>query len=161
MTADDPVVSSAQITTVDVSRLQRDGLYGFLTVAFAAALCSGLIRERGAVAKVTITVIFGALTLAVAVTWVKAWRHPDRLDVGADRIRLRPSRGQASELVRADSGQLRCFVRAAGRTRTLELQQLATGRRLALPFFSPRAVAEACRSAGWEVSTSPARRLPF
>ncbi len=161
MTGNDPVVSSAQITTVGVSRLQRDGLYGFLTVAFVAALCSGLIRDQSAVARVAIAVIFGALTVAVVVTWVKAWRHPDWLDVGTDRIRLRPSRGPASELVRADSGQLRCFVRAAGRTRTVQLQQLATGRRLALPLFSPRAVAEACRSAGWEVSTSSARRLPF
>src|ERR1700722_7305955 len=145
------------VLVVRESRVQRDGLFGFLSVAFAVALARALAHSR---APVVLVVLFSALVAFVLATWWFMRRHPDRLEVSADRIRYvttatNRARTARPDFVRAEGGEVRFGIRSGGglyRYRTLVLTQVATSHTWELRFFTRKPIATACQQRGWRVS---------
>jgi hypothetical protein len=146
------------VLVVRESRVQRDGLFGFLSVAFAVALARALAESRP---PAVLVVLFSALVVFVLATWWFMRRHPDRLEVSADRIRYvttatgNRARTTRPDFVRADGGEVQFSIGGGGgpyRYRTLRLTQVATSHTWELRFFTRKPIAAACRQRGWRVS---------
>jgi len=144
------------VIVVRQSRAQTSGLFGFLAVAFAAALVRGVTGASTTSGRVAVAVIFGLLLAAMVVALATAGKRLDHLEVAEDEIRyLLWSGQQRSALEREWGSELRFVVRFSGRAGFNCLNILGTDKIIALPLFSRRAVQQACVARGW---LFPARR---
>ena len=137
------------VVVVRESRLQRDGVYGFLTLAFIAALVRGVLGATTSGGTVGAGVVFGVLIVVVVAGWVRAIRSPDRLEVSASLIRYVPASGAPRQVSRQGGDELRFVTKRAGRLAFPSLFQSATATTLPLRWFTHAAVRTACESKGW------------
>lgn len=151
-------VPASRVLVIRESRVQRDGLFGFLCVAFAAALGRALAQSRP---PVVLVVLFSVLVAFVLATWWSMRRHPDRIEVSADRIRYvttatrSRARTTRPDFDRAEGGEVRFGIGGGGgpyRYRTLVLTQVATAHTWELRFFTRKPIAAACQQCGWRVT---------
>jgi hypothetical protein len=146
--------------TVHPSRFQRDGSFGFLTLAFAAAIIRGATGTHRASTYVVVGIIAVLLIVTVAF-WIKLRRRPSRLEIGPDLIRfVDPVSKTAERHLRRDGGGVVVGVRHASlRTWVAYISQPDTGTSIDLNSFKVKQVAEVCQAQGWPVTrSSPYRR---
>jgi hypothetical protein len=143
------------LVIVPQSRARRDGLFGGLTAVFAVALVRGVIGASTAAGRTAAGVIIGLVLLVLVVGWLRALLRPAHLEISAGLIHYAggaDGQGGSRPDLSSDNGQeIRVYWRRAGRGSTLYLEQPATGVHWSLPYFSAKAVAEACRGSGWRV----------
>jgi len=148
----DPTASPDGVV-VRESRLQRDGLYGFLTVATALAVVRGVASASTTAGRLSAAVVLGAVLVVVVGGWVRAVRRADRLEISPSVVRYVPGAVGAPpvQLLRADGAQLRLATRGSGRVVLLELVQVGSPHALELRHFSQAAVRRTCVDAGWQL----------
>jgi cytochrome c biogenesis protein CcdA len=134
------------------SRRQVAILFGFLTVAMAAALIRGVIGAQTTTGRVAVAVIFGVLLVVFLTGWVVSARRPAHLEITEDTIRYVTRNGQVTALSRQQGDQLRFTTRRAGRIWTLGLSVVPGPGPVLTPlnFFSRKAVRQACQARGWQ-----------
>jgi hypothetical protein len=141
------------LVIVPQSRARRDGLFGGLAAVFAVALVRGLIGASTAAGRIAAGVIIGLVLLVLVVGWLRALLRPAHLEISAALIHYAGGQGGSRPDLSRDNGQeVGVYWRRAGRGSSLYLQQPATGVHWSLPYFSAKAVAQACRDCGWAVN---------
>ena len=144
------------VTRVGLSRLQRDGLFGFLTLAMGAALVRGLIGAGSTSGRLLVGVIFGGALLLVTAGWLRVVRRAEHLDISDTEVRLVSGDGSRPRVIQRASGeQLRFVARSAGRVTLFGLYQPGSDTTLLLQLFSRKAVEAALLAHGWQLG-SPA-----
>ena len=144
--------SLQHVTILCPSRVQRDGLFGFLTAVVAVALARGVVGADSTGGRVAITIVFGGLLVLILVGWIRLVRRADRLEVSAESVRYISGSGKETHIIiRADGPDLRFVARGAGRFSFLALQQAATGALIPLHLFARRPVTAACEQSGWRM----------
>jgi hypothetical protein len=144
------------VIVVSQSRAQARGLFGFLAVAFAAALARGVTGASTTTGRVAVSVLLGLLLAGAVVLLATAGKRLDHLEVDEDQIRYVVWNGQQrSVLAREWGSDLRFVRRAAGRFYVNCLNIRGTDKIISLPLFSNPAVRRACVARGWHF---PARR---
>ena len=140
------------MTTVHPSRLQRGGLFGFLTIAVGLALVRGLVGAETTAGRVAIAVIFGGILALILAGWIRLARRVDRLEISAETIRYTSASGKETHLLsRANGLELRFVAKGAGRFSFLALQQVQTGTVVPLHLFARGPIEAACEQNGWDV----------
>lgn len=141
------------ITVVGLSRLQRDGLFGFLTVAMAAALVRGLVGADTATGRLVIGVIFGILVALVVGAWIRVLRKNEHLEVSdTDILLVSTTAARTQSFQRSNGEQLRFVAKAAGRVTLFGLYQPGSDTTVLLHLFSRNAVQEALLAHSWRLS---------
>jgi hypothetical protein len=144
------------VVTVRQSRARRDGMFGILLAVFAVALGRGVAGASTTAGRIAVVVIFGLIVIGIAVAWGRAILRPAQLDISARLIHyMGPAGGSRPDLIRDDGQEVRVYWRRSGRASNLVIEQPATGVRWPIPYFSLRAVSDACRACGWQ--TGPAK----
>jgi hypothetical protein len=139
------------VVVVRQSKAQARWLFGFLAVAFAAALVRGVMGASTTTGRVAVGVICGLLLAGALVAVAAAGRRRDYLEVEQDQIRyVRWSGQQVSAFTREWGSDLRFVRRAAGRTFVDCLNIPGTDNIIALPLFSKPEVQRACIARGWQ-----------
>ncbi len=140
--------SSAAPIVVRSKPWRRHFLFGFLTVAFAAALVRGHLGMTGT-GRLVVDVVFGALTAGTIALWTHLARHPTSLEISHDTIR-HWHRGLPlpHELLR-ESGEL--YIRLAGGKYPQAYLCVAGSEQVGLPLnmFDRTEVIRACEAQGW------------
>jgi cytochrome c biogenesis protein CcdA len=133
------------------SRRQVSFLFGFLTVAMAAALIRGVIGAQTTAGRVAVAVIFGVLLVVFLIGWAVSARRPAHLEITEDSIRYVTGNGRVTALSRQQGDELRFISRPAGRIWTLGLTVTPGPGPVLTPltFFSRKAVRQACQARGW------------
>lgn len=139
----------AGVITVRESRPQINTLFGFLTVACAAALARSVPGAHTTTGRVTVAVIFGGLLVILLIGWIVTIRNPGRLEITEDAIRYSRRREPVSVLSRRQGGELRFVKELRGRTWRLGLTIAGTGTVMLLGTFSRKEVRQACLARGW------------
>jgi hypothetical protein len=150
----DEGVSSAPygVTVVGRSRLQRDGLFGFLTLAIAAALVRGLVGATTTSSRVSVGVIFGAVLAGILLAWLRILRSAERLEISDTEISYVRA-GTRTQPIQRDAGeQLRFVTKSAGRMTFFGLYQPGSGTTVLLHLFSRKAVETALLAHQWRVA---------
>jgi hypothetical protein len=136
-------------TLIAESRAQVSILFGVLTLAFAAALATGVTGAQSGSGRVATAIFCGLFLGACLAGWVVTLQRPTRLEVSEDAIRYVRCNGQASTLTRQPGDEL-CFVKYRhGRIWTLGLCIAGTETIIFLCLFSRSAVRQACLARGW------------
>lgn len=135
------------------SRLQRDGLFGFLTAVFVAALVRGVLGASTSAGRITVAAVFGAIIALIIVVWVFMVRHPALIEVDYESIRyVSGSRRPDKVLYAARGRDLRIVSHRNGRTAAVSLVQVASGEDVALRLFSRKAIRDTVQQYGWQLS---------
>ena len=126
------------------SSFQRDGLFGFLTVVFVAAIVRGAFGTHR-VSTYVVMALAAVLLVAVIVTWVRQRRHPSRLEIGPDLIRfLDPGAKMPERQLGRTGGAVVVGVRRLNlRTAVVYIAQPDTGTSIDLNYYKVRPVAVA------------------
>jgi len=142
----------ADVLVVGGSLGQREGLFGFLTVAFALALFRGLAGAQTSGGRIAVGVFAGGLLVLVVGLWLSCVLRPTVLEVSSERIHL-VNRGKrrSPDLAKSQGSEVGFYTRRSGRYSTLVLRQSSTRTSVSLPLFSRASVAKACRARGWDV----------
>ena len=124
-------------------------LWGFLSVAFAAALARGHFGAETSAGRLTIDLVFGGLLVASLVIWVITRRRPARLEITHDAITLAYEGKPGSIALRA-TGELYLHRPVIG-TKVGPAYLKVTGSDDAIPIdtFNFALVRDACRAKGW------------
>ena len=140
--------SSAAKCVVRESSLQRDGLYGILTLVFVAALVRGVLGATTSAAGPRPAVVFGLVIAVVVLAWVRAIRGPDRLEVSVEPHPLHPG---LRDTRRSPGGRQRAAVRDQASRPAGVPVAVPVGDRDDHPaaLVHPDAVRTACESQGW------------
>jgi hypothetical protein len=147
-----PSTPGAGKVSLAQSRWRREGMFGALIAVFTVALVRGLTGGSSGTAKTVIVLIIGVVLVCLFVAWVRALLHPARLEITEQCVHYAGGQvGSRPDLMKGQGPDLRVYWRRAGRTSVLLIEQTATGLHWSLPYFSQRAVADACRSCGWQV----------
>ena len=132
------------------SAAQRNGLFAFLAVVFAAALARGVLGAATMAGRIAVIVIMGGVLVLILVLWVTRRQAKQWPEVSADSIVLRqPKVGREEVLRRTSDSRLRFTAVGAGRARQLALQIEGADDVLALQFFKQKKVEAACVTCGW------------
>jgi hypothetical protein len=143
------------VTTVVAERPRRiDVLFGFLAVAFGAALVRGHLGAGSDRSRLVIDVLLGALVLAIVVTWIGLRRHPASLEITPDWVVLTHAGLQRKTGIDSDSGEL-YFTVSGGRARMLVLKATAADETISLQMFDRREVEAGLRANGWRFVGDP------
>jgi hypothetical protein len=138
------------MTVVRESRATRDGLFGFLTLAFAVALVRGLIGASTTTGRIAVAVIIGGVLVALVVVWIVAIRNPHVLEVTDDEIRYVTPSGKGDwKMGKAKGDEVQFVARQAGRVAMLYLYQPASGVREPLRLFTRKPVRAGVEAHGW------------
>jgi hypothetical protein len=142
----------AATISVRESKVQRDGLFGFLTLAFTVAFVRGVHGASTTAGAIVAGTICGILVIGVSLVWRLVRRRGSLLLVSADRIVLSGSAvANPTMLERAAGDQLHFVVRGAGRYRYTALEGGTDEMSLNIQLFSREAVREACIARGWRI----------
>jgi hypothetical protein len=156
-----PDPAHGDVVVVRQSRARRDGMFGILLAVFAVALGRGVSGASTTAGRIAVVVIFGLIVIVIAVAWVRAILRPAHLDISPRLIHYAGAPGGSRpDLIKDNGPEVRVYWRRAGRTSYLTIEQPASTLRWSLPYFSPRAVADACRACGWQTGPlkSPSHR---
>lgn len=138
----DPIV-------VEQSNSSVNGLWGFLTVAFSFALWRGHQGAQTDAGRWVLDVILGVLVIASITAWISFHRHPSRLEISRDVIKL-SHRDRPRSIVLRRPGPLyvhRVFNPRGGAQSYLKVA--GSDDAIPLAFFNWKDVERACRAAGW------------
>src|SRR5579863_1781832 len=135
--------------TVRESRPQVNTLFGFLTVACAAALARGALGAHTTTGRAAVAIIFGGLLVILVSGWVVTIRNPGRLEITQSAIRYSRRREPVSVLSRQQGDELRFVKELRGRSWRLGLTIAGTSTVMLLGAFSRKAVRRACLARGW------------
>jgi hypothetical protein len=134
-------------------------IYGFLSVAFAAALGRGNIGAETDAGRNTVDLVFGLLTVGtIALSWWMS-RHPARLEISREKILLRHRGLPRTQQIPRTSGDL--YIRhvmagsAKAKTRTTYLCTPGNETSLQLDMFNREEVTRACLATGWRFIDPP------
>src|SRR4051794_4044244 len=83
---------------------QRDGLFAFLTLVFAAALVRGLLGARTTGGQVAVAVIMVGVLVLVVVLWMSRRGAAESLEIPADSITLRRPKTDGDQVLRPAAG---------------------------------------------------------
>jgi hypothetical protein len=136
-------------TLIAESRAQVSIVFGVLTLAFAAALATGVAGAQSGSGRVAAAIFCGPLLGACLAGWILTLRRPTRLEVSEDAIRYVRCNGQASTLTRQPGDELRFVKYRRGRIWALGLCIAGTDTIIFLCLFSRSAVRQACLARGW------------
>jgi hypothetical protein len=137
------------VTTVVAERARRvDVLFGFLAVAFAAALVRGHLGAGSARSRLVLDVLLGGLVAAIVFTWVWLRRHPASLEITPEWVVLAHSGRAGTTGFDRDSGDLH-FELSGGRARVLLLKSTGSDEAISLQMFDHGEVEAALRANGW------------
>jgi hypothetical protein len=141
------------VTVVGRSRLQRDGLFGFLTLAMAAALVRGLLGASTSTGLLVIGLIFGTLLVVIVLAWLRARRSSEHLEVSDSEISYVATAGAPRQTLERTAGeQLRFVTKSAGRMTFFGLYQPGSDSTVLLHLFSRKAVEAALLAHHWRIS---------
>lgn len=126
-----------------------DFLWGFLTVAFGAALVRGHLGAGTATSRLVIDAVFGTLVGGSIAAWIWFRRHPARLEVTPETVAF-SHRGQPNATTLAGPGELYISTTYLGGKNRLQFLKV-TGSEAAIPMgmFDHEEVKAACRANGW------------
>ncbi len=134
------------------SKVQRDGLFGLLTLAFTVALVRGVHGASTTAGAIAAGTFCGIMIIGVSLVWRLVRRQGSRLLVSTDSIALASRAGtDPKSLRRAAGDQLHFVVRGAGRYRYTALEGGADGVSLNIQLFSRAKVREACLARSWRL----------
>jgi hypothetical protein len=136
-------------TIIAESRAHVSILFGFLTLAFAAALARGVTGAQSGPGRVAVATFCGMLLGGFIAGWVVTLRRPTRLEISEDAIRYARRNGRAYTLSRRPGTELRFVKQHSGRIWTLGLSVAGTDTAILLSLFSRNAVRQACLARGW------------
>jgi hypothetical protein len=144
------VEAGRALTLVVPERPRRvDFLWGFLSVAFGAALVRGHLGAGTTTSRLVIDAVFGTLFVAAVGAWIWFRRHPARLEVTPEAVAFR-HRGQSGSTRLVPPGELYVRTTHVGGTDRLHFLKV-TGSDEAIPLtmFDHEEVKDACRTNGW------------
>ena len=136
-----------------------DVLWGFLTLAFGAALVRGHLGAGTTIGRVAIDVAFGALLAGSISAWVWFRRHPARLEITPEAV-VFAHRGQRGAVRLAAPGELYVHTTHLGADRLHFLKVLGSDESIPLQMFDHEEVKAACRASGWRLAGDPHEPLP-
>ena len=142
--------------TIVGERARRvDFLWGFLTLAFGAALVRGH-RAQDGTGRLVVDVLFGGLTALCIGAWVWFRRHPARLEIDPDVIAF-THRGQpnATRLLRTDGDLFIRTTHLGGTDRLHFLKAEGSEEAIPLQMFDHAEVGAAARANGWRFRGDP------
>jgi hypothetical protein len=140
---------------VHARRARLHGLFGFLTVVWAAVL----VRGHGA--GIWVLLLFGAVLAGTGALWLHLSRHPPRLEVSRDAIRLlHGTQPRAQELLR-ESDELDVRL-GGGKYPQPYLVVVASDQPgIAINMFDRAELARACEAQGWQFRGLKRELLPL
>jgi hypothetical protein len=124
-------------------------IFGFLTVAAAAALIRGHLGAETNGSRLAVDIIFGGALIAFVAAWVYIIRRPIRLEVRAATITLLARNGSQSGQLSRNDGDLYLHMTGSAKTRSWNLCATQSTTRLSLPTFHPHDVVAACTAKSW------------
>ena len=126
-----------------------DVLWGFLTVAFGAALVRGHLGAGTATSRLVIDAALGSLLAGSIAAWIWFRRHPARLEITEEAVAF-SHRGQPNATRLVGPGELYIRTTHLGGTDRLQFLKV-TGSEEAIPLqmFDHGEVKTACRASGW------------
>lgn len=145
------------MTVIRPSPLQRDGLFGALTLLFALALWRGFTGATTTAGQIAVVVFCGGVLALLAWAWTYALLHPRQIEISAEAVTLTGPGGERETLSRSSGDELRVVVVGSGRYRRSALTIPGSGTNLPLGFFSLGEVQRGCTEYGWRF-TRPGRR---
>lgn len=148
------MVEPGAVIVVQERRSQRNILFGFLAVATLGAPILALVRGGHHDTDDTIVmVVLGVVGILVVILWISLARHPRRLVVSPEIIRLEREGAvdDTPPLPRSPDGRVVFVLAGSARSRFWMLTNAAGDTRLSLQFFNKREVEQACAAAGWRV----------
>jgi hypothetical protein len=148
------MVEPRAVIVVRERRSQRNILFGFLAVVVLAAPILALVRGGPHDTDDTIVmIVLGVVGVLVVFLWISLARHPRRLVVSSEIIRLEREGAvdNTPPLSRSPDDRLLFVLGGSARSRFWMLTNSAGDSRLSLQFFNKREVERACIAAGWRV----------
>jgi hypothetical protein len=146
------MVEPGAVIVVGERRSQRNTLFGFLVVVILAAPILALVRGGPHDTDDTIVmVVLGVVGLLVVILWIALARHPRRLVVSPEIIRLERQGAidNTPPLSCSPDDRLVFVLGGSARSRFWMLTDSAGDSRLSLQFFDKNEVEQACIAAGW------------
>ena len=122
--------------------------YGFLSIAFAAALIRGHLGAETNAGRLTVDIVMGSLSLIMLAAWIYMHRNPGRIGISNQEIR-QWHRGavRATGFTRAD-GDL--YIKySGGRHPQPYLRATGTDQAILLTMYDQREITDACVACGW------------
>jgi hypothetical protein len=145
--------SSATVSVVTESRGARDGAFGFLALAFLAAIVRGEIGAHTTAGRIAIGAILGAVEVLLLFAWLRLVRKPDHIEVSDDAVRYVTANGTATHVFDRSAGaELSMVSRPAGRTNIVELHQSGSSTVMPLRLFTRKSIVSTCETHGWRVT---------
>jgi hypothetical protein len=145
----------SQRSVVVAERRRRvDVLWGFLTLAFGAALVRGHLAAGTTIGRVAVDVTFGALLGGSISAWVWFRRHPARLEITPEAI-VFVHRGHRGAVRLAAPGELYVRTTHLGTDRLHFLKVLGSDESIPLQMFDHEEVKATCRASGWMFADDP------
>jgi hypothetical protein len=126
-----------------------DFLWGFLTVAFGAALVRGHLGAGTTTSRLVIDAALGSLLAGSIAAWVWFRRHPARLEISPEAVAFL-HRGQPNATRLVGPGEL--YVRTTylgGKNRLQFLKVTGSEEAIPMEMFDHTEVKAACRASGW------------
>jgi hypothetical protein len=126
-----------------------DLLWGFLSVAFGAALVRGHFGAGTTTSRLVIDVAFGTLLAGSVAAWLWFRRHPARLEITPEAVAF-SHRGQPNPTTLVGPGELYVYTTHIGGTDRLQfLKVTGSDEGIPLTMFDHEEVKAACREQGW------------
>jgi hypothetical protein len=122
--------------------------FGFLTVAFAAALVRGHLGAETSGGRIAVDIFCGVFLLGIVSGWVYMRSHPGRIGVSSDEIR-QWHRGAATAVgIARTDGDL--YIRSSGGKHPQPyLRATGSDTALLLTMYNQKEVIDACVACGW------------
>jgi hypothetical protein len=129
-------------------------LWGFLAVAFGAALVRGHFGMSGT-GRLAVDVAFGGLVAVVLVAWIWFRRHPARLEITPDEVAfMHDEQPNATRLFRTGDLSIRT-THFGGTDRLHFLKVEGSEEAISIQMFDHEEVKRACRANGWRFAGDP------
>ena len=128
---------------VHARRARLHGLFGFLAVMWA------LVLVRGYGAGAWVLILFGALLVGTIAVWISLVRHPPRLEVAHDAVRLLHGAKPGAQELRRESDEL--DVRLAGGKHPQPVLVVVGSDQpgIGINMFDRAELVRACEAKGW------------
>jgi hypothetical protein len=145
------------MTVIGPSRLQRDGLFGFLVAVFVLAFVLGLRGAATTGGRIAVSAFAGCVTMVLLWGWIRLIRRPSHLEISPETVTLVEPDGKRTTLSRASGDEITVTATGGGRYRQRALTIVGSGAVLPLGFFDLREIQRQCVASGWQFHM-PARR---
>jgi hypothetical protein len=124
-------------------------VYGFLTVAFAAALIRGHLGAETDLGRTVVDIVFGVLAVGTLAVWIYMRRHPGRIGVSRDQIQQWARGKRRAAVITKEDGDL--YIRYSGSYKSPQpfLRATGTDQALFLTMYTQQEVIDACIACGW------------